>query len=183
MQPVPGLTANMPPPQPGMQPQMPPGGGGMMPPPGAMPPGPGGAPGTQPPPPGGQPQPMPGAPAGAMPPTAPMSDAPPPPLPINPRPAQPSPKTSGQAMQEANLLGLQEQKNMPGMATEELNDQAMAMGRWASLSPGTSSPLPPPLSKIGMVPGGAGMQPVPGLTANMPPPPPGMPQQMPPAVH
>ena len=33
-----------------------------------------------------------------------------------------------QAQQEANMLGLQEQKNMPGMATEELNDQAMAMG-------------------------------------------------------
>jgi hypothetical protein len=63
-----------------------------------------------------------------MPPTAPMSDAPPPPLPVNPRPAQPSPKTSMQAQQEANMLGLQEQKNMPGMATEELNDQSMAMG-------------------------------------------------------
>jgi hypothetical protein len=111
---------------------MPPGPGAMPPGPGAMPPGPGGAPGAQPPPPGGQPQPMPpgapGAPAGAMPPTAPMSDAPPPPLPINPRPSQPSPRTSGQAMQEANILGLQEMKNSPGGGTEDLNDQAMAMG-------------------------------------------------------
>jgi hypothetical protein len=31
-------------------------------------------------------------------------------------------------MQEANLLGLQEMKNAPGGGTEDLNDQAMAMG-------------------------------------------------------
>jgi hypothetical protein len=65
-----------------------------------------------------------------MPPSPPMSDAPPQPLPMNPRPAQPSPKTSGQAMQEANMLGLQEMKNAPspGGGTEDLNDQAMGMG-------------------------------------------------------
>jgi len=63
-----------------------------------------------------------------MPPTAPMSDAPQPPLPVNPRMSQPSPKNSFQAQQEADLLGLQEAKNSPGMGTEDLNDQNMAMG-------------------------------------------------------
>lgn len=137
MQPTPGLTANMPPPPPGMAPAMPPGGmppgaGGAMPP--GAPPGmpPGAAGGVPPPAPGGAPPgggmqpPMPG---GMLPPTAPMSDAPPQPLPVNPRPSQPSPKTSQQAMQEANMLGLQEMKNTPDASgAEDLKDQGMAMG-------------------------------------------------------
>jgi YD repeat-containing protein len=84
-----------------------------------------------------------------MPPSPPMSDAPPQPLPMNPRPAQPSPKTSGQAMQEANMLGLQEMKNAPspGGGTEDLNDQAMGMGAkmggfdWLGLGKTAGRPL------------------------------------------
>jgi hypothetical protein len=116
VQPTPGMTANMPPPPPGAMPSPPPGG---MPPPGAAPP-PGAGMGGPPPggmPPGGMPPPGPG---GMPPPTAPMSDAPPPPLPANPRSSQPSPKTSGQAQQEANMLGLMEDKNQVGNGMGDL---------------------------------------------------------------
>ena len=112
------------------------GGGGGMPTPGAAQPGQPAPPGAPP----GQPGAAPGSPMGGQPqqpmmpqpPTAPMTDAPPPPLPINPRPNPPSPKTSAQAQQQANILGLMEQKRIaeqggiPGQSTQDIQSQAFA---------------------------------------------------------
>src|SRR5205814_1995983 len=88
--------------------------GGMAP-PGGMPP-PGGDPSMGGMPPQGQQQPM-------MP---PMAEPPPQPLPINPRPNPPSPKTSFQAQQEANMLGLLEAKQQPASGGEDIQCDLMA---------------------------------------------------------
>lgn len=131
--PVPGITANQPPPPgpPGMAAPPPPSGplppappGGGAPPPPPMPPPPGAPPGAPmaPPPPGG------------MPPAAPMAEPPPAPLAANPRMNPPSPKTSQQAqleMMKLQMLEAKQQATDPrnfGEATEDLQDQGMAMG-------------------------------------------------------
>src|SRR3954464_586964 len=61
---------------------------------------------------------------GAPPPTAPMTDRPPTPLPANPRPMPPQPNTSAQAMQQAVMLGLREDKQYADRAA--LPQQASA---------------------------------------------------------
>jgi hypothetical protein len=119
------------------QPPGPPGmpqGPGAAPPPGAPPPA--GA-GAMPPPVPGQPQGGGGAPQGrppqpVPPPTAPMTDMPPTPLPANPRPMPPQPKTSDNAMQQAVMLRLMEDKQhadrsaLPQQANDDMQSQLFA---------------------------------------------------------
>src|SRR5437660_7201393 len=70
--------------------------------------------------------------APAPPPTAPMTDRPPQPLPANPRPMPPQPKTSDQAMQQAMILRLMEDKQhadsaaLPQQASADMQSQLLA---------------------------------------------------------
>src|SRR5947209_2097387 len=70
-------------------------------------------------------------------PPSPMADAPPTQLPVNPRPNSPSPKTSAQAQQEANMLSMLEAKqrsaSMPTghEAQQDLLVHNMALGKAA----------------------------------------------------
>src|ERR1700726_2306134 len=70
------------------------------------------------------------------PPVAPMSEPPAQPLPANPRPMTPPyPKTSGQALQEANMLGLFAAQQQPGMGlAEHRKHQHMTMGSKLAVS-------------------------------------------------
>jgi hypothetical protein len=86
-------------------------------------------------PPQGQPRPSPG-PGGMPPPVAPMCGPPAQPLPAIPRPMTPPyPKTSGQALQEANLLGFLAAQHQPGMGpAEDRKHQNLALGSQRAVS-------------------------------------------------
>jgi hypothetical protein len=112
VQPAPGGPTSIPQPGAARPPQQPPMGQPGMQPPG-MPMQPPGQPGQ------GQMQPPP-------PPMPPMAEAPPPPLPANPRPSQPSPKNSDQAMREAMMLHMMEQKQQPNDPQQDMPSSLMS---------------------------------------------------------